>query len=189
MDEFYMFVVPLLVGYLLDLMFGDPAWLPHPIVYFGKWIKMVDNKLNNGENKIRKGFFAVLILVGGVFSSLFLFFLLLKGTTPGIYISVASIFVFWGLANRTLIEEGKAVFDVLDKKGLEAGRKQVARIVGRDTSKLTDRQIKLQNAYLIIANNLESMGDIIVRNIYATLHKMNNENMKYSDAHPPDWGR
>ena len=55
-------------------------------------------------------------------------------------------------------------------------------LLGLSPNLLTDRQIKLQNAYLIIANNLESMGDIIVRNIYATLHKMNNQNVKYSDA-------
>jgi len=55
-------------------------------------------------------------------------------------------------------------------------------LLGLSPNLLTDRQIKLQNAYLIIANNLESMGDIVVRNIYATLHRMNSQNVKYSDA-------
>ncbi len=61
---------------------------------------------------------------------------------PSLTIAVSVLFLFFGLANRTLIVEGRMVFEVLDKQGLDAGRKQLARIVGRDTSNLSAQQIR-----------------------------------------------
>jgi adenosylcobinamide-phosphate synthase len=57
------------------------------------------------------------------------------------------------VANKTLIKEGKAVFDVLENQGLEAGRKQLSRIVGRDTSQLSAQQIR-KAALETMAENL-----------------------------------
>jgi adenosylcobinamide-phosphate synthase len=54
---------------------------------------------------------------------------------------VASLIVFYGMAGTTLIREGKAVFAQLTK-GLEEGRQQVGRIVGRDTSELSAREVQ-----------------------------------------------
>ncbi|HAA17724.1 MAG TPA: cobalamin biosynthesis protein CobD, partial [Cytophagales bacterium] len=55
---------------------------------------------------------------------------------------VAVVLLFYCLANRTLIKEGQAVFKVLREEGLEAGRKRLSWIVGRDTSKLDEQQIR-----------------------------------------------
>ena len=46
---------PLLIGWLLDLLLGDPAWLPHPIVWFGKWIGFWEHRLNKGSHRKLKG--------------------------------------------------------------------------------------------------------------------------------------
>lgn len=48
-------LLPLLVGWLLDVIFGDPARLPHPIVYFGRAISFLEHKLNNGAHRTLKG--------------------------------------------------------------------------------------------------------------------------------------
>ena len=60
---------------------------------------------------------------------------------PFVYYCVASVFVFYGLANHSLIQEGGEVIRTLEEQGLDAGRKRLSWIVGRDTSQLPPRKI------------------------------------------------
>ena len=48
-------IITLLIGWLLDLWLGDPAWLPHPVVGFGKMIASGDHRLNKGSHRMLKG--------------------------------------------------------------------------------------------------------------------------------------
>jgi len=57
-------------------------------------------------------------------------------------VAMNSLWVFYGLANTGLVREGRAVFEVLERDGLEAGRRQLARIVGRETARLDHQQIR-----------------------------------------------
>jgi adenosylcobinamide-phosphate synthase len=59
-----------------------------------------------------------------------------------LFVFLASIGVFYGLANRSLISEAHKVISALEKQGLEAGRKQLSYIVGRETHNLNEQQIR-----------------------------------------------
>ena len=48
-------ILPLLIGWLFDLLLGDPAWLPHPVVGFGKMISCGEHRLNQGLHRMLKG--------------------------------------------------------------------------------------------------------------------------------------
>ncbi len=142
-EEVLIFDIPLVGGYLLDLLLGDPRWLPHPIRLFGNVIYKSENLLNKGKLKFWKGLFLTVILCLIVFSFFFLAqSFLLKFNKISYYI-FSIIFVFYGLANKSLLQEGKAVFDELKNNGLEAGRKRLSWIVGRDTSSLSENQIRI----------------------------------------------
>lgn len=137
-----MIAIPLVAGYLLDLLLGDPRWLPHPIRLFGNIISKGEKLLNTGRYKLLKGALLTIVLCVLVFS----FFYtvqqwLLAFNTPAYYV-FTSIFVFYGLANKSLLQEGKEVFDTLNTQGLEAGRKRLSWIVGRQTSSLNENQIR-----------------------------------------------
>jgi len=143
METYIIIVVPLLAGYLLDLLFGDPQNLPHPVRFFGTLIILAEKYLNQGKGTFFKGMVMVLVLCTGTY----LFFysaahLLLTYCVP-LYFIFGTVFVYYALANRSLITEGKKVFDALEFKGLEAGRKQLSWIVGRDTAALSEQQIKV----------------------------------------------
>ncbi|AUC15480.1 cobalamin biosynthesis protein CobD [Tenacibaculum sp. SZ-18] len=138
--EQLMFLIPLIIAYILDLILGDPRWLPHPIRLFGNLIAFGERKLNQGQSRFSKGMLLTLILTSGTFLSFYLIEFLLK-PYPIVYIIVHSIFLFYAIANKSLIEEGKAVFDEL-AKGITQGRKRLSWIVGRDTSQLNEQQIK-----------------------------------------------
>ena len=150
MEKCLMFILPLLLGYLLDLIFGDPERLPHPIVWFGKLISWGEHRLNRGRHRMAKG------AVMSVAYILLMFFVLwgLIRLVPNaiLWCVLNTIIIFYCLAGTTLIREVRNVFLALDES-LEAGRKQVARIVGRDTSELTAQEVRTA-ALETLAENL-----------------------------------
>ena len=60
-------VITLLIGWVLDLIFGDPARLPHPIVWFGKVISAFEHSLNKGNHRKLKGALTAIGLILFVF--------------------------------------------------------------------------------------------------------------------------
>jgi cobalamin biosynthesis protein CobD len=141
MDINLLFVVlPLFLGWIADKLFGDPSFLPHPVVGFGKLISAGEKILNKGKHKTFKGAIFAIVLIS---ASFLLMYFLFQGLSPYPYASVifSSVIVFFCLAGKTLIDEVKQVFYAVDLS-VEEGRKQVTRIVGRDVSSLSPQQIR-----------------------------------------------
>ena len=144
MDSCIVAIVSLLVGWLLDLLFGDPARLPHPVVWFGKAIAFFEHRLNKGSHRKLKGALTAVFLIAATYAV----GLILNSQFPILNFLV----VFYCLAGTTLIREVKEVFRAVDRS-LEEGRKQVARIVGRDTSELSAQEVRTA-ALETLAENL-----------------------------------
>ncbi|MDE6193462.1 MAG: adenosylcobinamide-phosphate synthase CbiB [Muribaculaceae bacterium] len=142
---------PLLIGWILDLMFGDPAGLPHPVVWFGKAISSLEHLLNKGTHRKIKGALVSVFLIVGTFAVTWLFLRFLSSVW-WLDIAVQSILVFYCLAGTTLIREVRMTFDAVDES-VESGRRQVGRIVGRDTSCLSAQEIRTA-ALETLAENL-----------------------------------
>ena len=149
-------ILPLLVGWFLDLIFGDPSRLPHPIVWFGKSIAFFEHRLNKGSHRKLKGALVAIGLIVSVFVITYLIRhylnLLPSITGKGWGWVFDSIFVFFCLAGTTLIREVREVFLAVDRS-LEEGRQQVARIVGRDTTELSAQEVRTA-ALETLAENL-----------------------------------
>lgn len=151
-------LITFLVGWLADLILGDPAWLPHPVVGFGKLIAAGEKRWNKGDNRRRKGMWLALGLVIGVFLLTLALQIGLWALSAALNIGHLLFYVFIGvmvffcLAGTTLIREVREVFRAVDRS-LEEGRKQVARIVGRDTSELSAQEVRTA-ALETLAENL-----------------------------------
>ena len=162
MEESLLLIIPLALGYLLDLGVGDPEKLPHPVRLFGHLIYQGERLWNKGPYRFGKG----LLLATGLCLSTFLVFKILGeallAVHPLLYLAFATIFVFYGLANRGLIAEGSQVFAVLHTQGLEAGRRQLSRIVGRDTSQLSPQQIRIA----VLETMSENLSDGVVAPLF-----------------------
>ena len=154
----------LITAWLLDLFFGDPAWLPHPVVGFGRWISFWEHKLNHGAHRRAKG---ACLAVGSILLVGFLIWLLLHklllsewpqdSTSLALWrgvggVAVSILLIFFCLAGHTLRREVRDVFRAVDQS-LDAGRRQVARIVGRDTSSLSTQEVRTA-ALETLAENL-----------------------------------
>ena len=142
----------LIVGYILDMLLGDPAWLPHPIVLFGKMISRGEHALNHGNHRKLKGALLTIFLVLFVFAATWTIILICASLSQTLSTIVQIILIFFCLAGTTLIREVRDVFLALDRS-LEDGRQQVARIVGRDTSQLSAQEVR-KAALETLAENL-----------------------------------
>lgn len=134
----------LFFAFTLDLFIGDPKKLPHLIIAFGNSISFGEKLLNKGYYKFIKGAFLTVFLVSLSFLTPFL---IIKWLNTNGYQFVSIVFsivmLFYCLANKTLVKEGYAVFDSLKNSGLEAGRKRLSWIVGRETNELNEQQIRI----------------------------------------------
>ncbi len=152
MDAIALTVVPVAAGYVLDLLLGDPPWLPHPIVGFGRAIARGERRWNRGRARFAKGFILASGLVVAVFAATWAAQEVAAMLGTWIEAALVAAGVFFGLANRTLIDEGRAVFRALEES-LTAGRLRLSRIVGRDTAGLDEQQVRTA-VFETLAENL-----------------------------------
>ena len=139
--DIYVLILPLLIGWILDKLLGDPVGLPHPVVGFGKLISFCEKRWNCGTHRMLKGGVAAIMLILLVYagSVLVLHYLFVLNRWLGIILS--AVLVFYCLAGTTLINEVRQVFLVCGS--FFGGRKKAGfRIVGRDTSELTDQEVR-----------------------------------------------
>ena len=129
-------------GFLLDALFGDPAWLPHPVVLMGQCISALEKHLRTALPKTPRG-----ELAGGaaVAAVLPLGTLAVTGLAcwaaarlhPALGLALQMLWCGQALAAKGLAQESRNVYKELAKGDLPAARRAVARIVGRDTQNLT----------------------------------------------------
>ena len=144
--------IALLIGWLLDLIFGDPVRLPHPIVWFGRMIAFGEKHLNRGTHRQLKGALLAVSLIVGVFALAWGIHSYLSVLSYQLSVIFDVLIIFYCLAGTTLIREVRQVFLALDRS-LDEGRAQVARIVGRDTSELSAQEVRTA-ALETLAENL-----------------------------------
>ena len=134
-------------GFLLDLLLGDPYWLPHPIRLIGSLISGLEKKLLGGrtekdhKKELKKGVLLVFLVL---FITLSVSVILIVGTYnihPYLGVLVETIMTYQILAAKCLKVESMKVYHCLQTEGLEAARKAVSMIVGRDTSVLDEEGV------------------------------------------------
>ena len=137
-----MTVWAVLGGFVLDALFGDPAWLPHPVVYMGKAISKLEKFLRprlpkTPQGELLGGAIVAFCLPVGTF---LLTGLVCWGSArlhPLLGLAVQMLWCGQALAARGLVQESTNVYKELKKPDLPGARKAVSRIVGRDTAELT----------------------------------------------------
>lgn len=133
-------VIPLILGWILDRLLGDPPKLPHPVVAFGHTIALCERNLNHGRRRILKGTLTTILLTAAVYLLTTAILHLCRTIHPYVAVAVQTIGVFYCLAGTTLIREVKSVFQAT-QHSLDQGRRRLSRIVGRDTTNLNADQI------------------------------------------------
>jgi len=147
--------VLLILCYVADLIFGDPEWFFHPVRAMGKLINFLDSKLRGNSNKNierLKGAILSFIVVG---TSTFLAYLFLRlantinsflGNLVWVYLGYTTLSV------KDLQVKAKDILNELNKNSLVKARKNLSKIVGRDTENLNSRRIVIATIESIAEN-------------------------------------
>lgn len=138
--------IALVLGLFMDLFFGDPRWLYHPVRIIGKGISVFEKYLRKIFPKTEKGErnagFVLVVLIcflSGIIPFVILYIAYDIHIVLGLIIE--TFFCYQMLAIKSLKQESMKVYDELKKKNLEGARYAVSMIVGRDTEVLDEKGI------------------------------------------------
>ena len=136
-----------IAGFVLDLLIGDPHFIPHPVRLIGSLISFCDKRLNcdAGYNisekklnliKYKRGMLLVFTVIFATFAISVI--IIVAAYSINLYAGlIAEAVMTWQiLATKCLRVESMRVYDALRTDGVDAGRRAVSMIVGRDTSVL-----------------------------------------------------
>ena len=137
------------IGFVMDLLFGDPYWLPHPIRWIGRLIGWLDRKLlgetdgavrnEAAEKKKGRWLVAFVLLLVFFFAAAVLF--VAYQIHPAAGVIAESVMTYQMLATKCLKTESMKVYKRLSEHDLCGARKAVSMIVGRDTQNLTEEGV------------------------------------------------
>lgn len=152
----HMIWVDIILAFILDILVGDPYWLPHPVRFIGglisrcerflrQIIKRVKPGHGNGkaENNLELAAGACLMLLVVSISFLVVFFILRLATAvhPVLFHAINIYFLYTSLATRCLAHEAKKVYNVLKTGNIVEARKQLSMLVGRQTEHLDQQAV------------------------------------------------
>ncbi len=150
-----------IIGYIADLIIGDPHFKYHPVKIIGNVISFLEDLLNYGDFKRLKGLITVIICC---LISYYIVQLILKLSSP---IPVFNIIIpgtlfYFAIANKQLIIESKSIMESLNKGLIEEARFKLGMIVGRDTDDLDENKIRKA----VIETLSENLSDGVVAPLF-----------------------
>ncbi|MBR0308562.1 MAG: cobalamin biosynthesis protein CobD [Mogibacterium sp.] len=166
-------------GFLLDLLLGDPHGIPHPVIWIGRLIAVLDKKLlgdipedrrdpssRDSSKERSRGTALVLIVLLTVFVISFAVMYAMYRKSPVLGVTAEAMLTCYILAQTSLRRESMKVYDELKKGDLEGARKAVSMIVGRDTAVLDEDRVT-RAAVETVAENFSD--GVIAPMLYAAL--------------------
>lgn len=145
----------IIIALIIDLILGDPYWLPHPVIFIGRLIKAIENKArlvakNDSELKRLGGVMVIIVALACFLITAVLLFL----TWPvKPLFHLLNVIILWTtIAARCLRDESMKVYSALEKNDIPLARKFTSYIVGRDTGSLDEKQL-IRAAVETVAEN------------------------------------
>jgi len=132
-------------GIILDLVIGDPDFIPHPVVIIGKMISFLEERLNNNSktkmNEILRGSILTTIIVLVSYFSTFFILKMVYDLNQFLGIIITVYLFSTTIAIKGLAEAGNGIYQALISGDLELARQKTAMIVGRDTENISKSDI------------------------------------------------
>ncbi|BBO80495.1 cobalamin biosynthesis protein CobD [Desulfosarcina ovata subsp. sediminis] len=148
------FPLALTLAVILDMLLGDPLWLPHPVRWMGKAIERLEPRFRSlALTPVVSGGLMAALLVVGVWLISLLVVSLAGLVHPAVGVIVQAAMLYTCISARSLAEAARTVGQALAQSGLSAGRRAVAMIVGREVDRLDETGVT-RAAVETVAENL-----------------------------------
>ena len=136
----------IVAGFILDLIFGDPHWLPHPICLIGNLIGFLEKNLRRllapGKTALLLGGALMVVIVLSLsYAVPYAVLMLAEQVNPWLRFALETIMFYQIFATKCLRDESMKVYTALHNNDLEDARVKLSWIVGRDTKELTAEEV------------------------------------------------
>ena len=150
-------------AFILDLLIGDPEWLPHPIRWMGTAIERFEPVFRRLTlSPVWSGTLFAVSLITGTFLLAGLMVVMARTLHPVAAVVVEVVMLFYCISVRSLEKAALNVYTALQAKGLAHGRAAVAMIVGRETGELEEPEV----ARAVVETVAESLVDGILAPLF-----------------------
>ena len=147
----------ILAAFLIDLVFGDPRNMPHPVKGMALFAGRVETFLRNMMPSAEKiaGICAVVLVVGGTVAVSYTILQISFYAHALLGIAVSIVMLYFSFATRDLARHGRAVLSALEKGELGLAREQVGMIVGRDVSSMSEAEVAQATVESVAENTVD----------------------------------
>jgi len=150
------------LAYIMDIILGDPRWLPHPVKlvgYLAKKLEAILRKLIRDQRTA--GIIFAVIIIGAAYAVSFAIIGAAAYYNRYLGFILSAVFIYTSLAIKDLRVEAMRVYRALERADIGLARENLSLIVGRDTTRLDDKDI--------IRATVETVAENIVDGIIAPL--------------------
>ncbi len=157
-----MIFLKLTIGYVLDILFGDPYWLYHPVRLIGKLISLGERWLRrlfpkSGRGELTAGAMLAVLVTGISFFVPALILYLCTKFWPPLAFILETFWIYQILAGKCLQTEAKKVYRAVAGADIKRSRRLLSYLVGRDTKKLDFREIICATVETVAENTTDGM--------------------------------
>ena len=153
-------ILSIYIGYIIDLIIGDPYSFPHPVRFIGKLIKITEDRIRKvakNDKALKIGGFTLWFITVGVTYLVTYLIVKLSSLIPGGFLIANSFLIYTTLATKCLKDEAVKIYEVLQTKDIEKARVQVSYIVGRDTTHLDEGEIIRATVETVAENTVDGI--------------------------------
>lgn len=151
-------ILIMILGYIMDLVFGDPYWFPHPVRFIGKLISRTEKfirKHAKSENSLK--YWGILMWLVPVVTTALVTALIVKIASFNKYVEifVSAFIIYTTLSTKCLKDEATKIYNVLETGDIKKSRVQLSYIVGRDTTNLSQSEIIRATVETVAENTVD----------------------------------
>lgn len=151
-------ILIMILGYVMDLVFGDPYWFPHPVRFIGKLISKTEKfirKRAKSEESLK--YWGILMWLVPVVTTAIVTALIVKIASFNKYVEifVSAFIIYTTLSTKCLKDEATKIYNVLETGDIKKSREQLSYIVGRDTTNLSQSEIIRATVETVAENTVD----------------------------------
>lgn len=151
-------ILIMIFGYIMDLVFGDPYWFPHPVRFIGKLISKTEKFIRkHAKSEKSLKYWGILMWLVPVVTTALVTALIVKITSFNKYVEifVSAFIIYTTLSTKCLKDEATKIYKVLETGDIKKSRLQLSYIVGRDTTNLSQSEIIRATVETVAENTVD----------------------------------